>query len=663
MKYAAIVWLCLGGFFANAQTCTGGLGDPIVNITFGAGVGFGQPLAADITNMQFYLGACPSDGQYTITNAVNSNCFSGTWYNVLHDHTGDMNGYFMLINASYDPSDFYVQRVDGLCAGTTYQFAAWALNILTRNGEILPNITFKIEKTDGTTLGDTSVSIPVAAGPQWNQYGFYFTTPPGVTSVVIRMTNNAPGGLGNDLALDDITFRAAGPTIALQVAAFGSDTVSLCKNDPTVLSFTGIVGSCYSSTDYQWQQSADGGVTWSDIAGAITTDYTRTPTSTGNFLYRLKAAQTGNISSTTCSIASNPIQVVVNRLADPAVVITASDDPVCAGLPVNFIAMPQDGGKNPDFEWLVNGTNVASGSTPSFSTSGLADGAVIDCVMTSDADCAIEPTVVSNPVIIAVIPDAVTGVSITASATNVCSDSLVVFSAIPSNGGNTPSYQWKVNGVNEGVDNPDYSTSGLKNGDVVSCVMTGSQVCSFPVASDNTIAMTVYPLPVIQLPQEVIIPARSSIQLSPVITGNIVSYTWNPSVGLDDPAIASPVATPVGNTTYTLQVVSQDGCHSSASETVNVFYDLLMPGGFTPNGDGRNDIFRVPPSVPVSVIRFEVYNRWGLRVFATTNSGGGWDGTLGGKPQPAGVYVWEIEYVDPILKKAVTRGGTVTLVR
>src|ERR1700733_10691704 len=131
MKFIIIPLLIfsIGRVEAQAPTCTGGLGDPIVNITFGAGTGFGAPLAASITNMQYVATQCPEDGQYTIVHSA-VGCYSPTWLSVERDHTGDPNGYFMLVNASYQPSDFYVQTISGLCPGTSYQFAAWVLNMV-----------------------------------------------------------------------------------------------------------------------------------------------------------------------------------------------------------------------------------------------------------------------------------------------------------------------------------------------------------------------------------------------------------------------------------------------------------------------------------------------------------------------------------------------------
>jgi gliding motility-associated-like protein len=662
MKYVAIAFFLLSGYLTHAQTCTGGLGDPIVNFTFGAGPNFGPALASGITNLQYFSGSCPSDGQYAIVNGISSNCFGSTWFNVPTDHTGNGSGYFMLINASFQPNDFYVQTVTGLCEGTSYQFAAWIMNMVRIPNLILPSIHIQIEKPDGTVLGDGRGDIPQAATPTWKQYAINFTTPPGVTSVVLRMTNNAPGGNGNDLALDDITFRAAGPSIALQVAAFASDTLSVCETDTRILSFSAVVESCYPTTDHQWQQSVDGGRTWTDIPGATNTTYDRAPTPAGIYLYRLKVAQTGNINSPTCSIASNPIKVVVNKIPVPGVTITTSATQLCEGVAASFTAAPTDGGDNPLYQWMVNGAAVGA-SAISFSSSTLADEDKVSCRMTSDAVCVTDPVVVSNTIVLSVVPVAVTGVSIASSAVTICSDSLVVFMAIPSNGGSAPSYQWTVDGLAAGADNPVYSTSGLRDGDVVSCVMTGSETCSFPVVSDNSISMTVYPLPVILLTPDTIIAAGSSIRLNPLIAGDVITYQWSPSTGLDDAGLPAPLALPVITTTYTLRVDTRDGCRAFASEKVNVFYDLLMPGGFTPNGDGKNDVFRVPPSVPVTIVRFLVYNRWGVRVFAAMNSSEGWDGSWGGKPQPAGVYVWQIEYADPITKRSERKRGTVVLVR
>jgi gliding motility-associated-like protein len=253
-------------------------------------------------------------------------------------------------------------------------------------------------------------------------------------------------------------------------------------------------------------------------------------------------------------------------------------------------------------------------------------------------------------------------VNIVASANAICADSLVSFSAMAVNGGTNPGYRWMVNGLPVGGDTAVFSSRALGNGDLVSVTLTSSLACAAP-ANSNTVTMTFYPVPTIGLTPDTIIKGGTSIQLDPVITGTIANYQWTPGQALNNTMIADPIASPPGNVTYTLIVTTADGCTASAKETVDVFYDLAMPNAFTPNGDGRNDLFRIPPGIPVTAVRFEVFDRWGTRVFAGEGNDVAWNGTFGGKPQPAGSYVWMIAYYNPLVRQKVKKSGTVELIR
>ncbi len=324
----------------NAQLCQGSLGDPVVKITFGAGANPGPPLGAATTNYQYFSADCPNDGLYTVRNST-SNCFGNSWQNLTHDHTGDPNGYFMLVNASLQPNDFYVNTVSGLCPGTTFEFAAWITNVLlpsacNANG-IKPNITFSIETVDGTKLATSnSGDIPSSLSPVWKQYGFFFTTPPGISDVVIRMTNNAPGGCGNDLALDDITFRPCGPLITPFIINLNTDTAIIkCEADTTALMLGATISGGYTSPQYQWQLSTNNGVTWADIPGAVNTTYKRLPTPIGRYQYRLTVAQQGNIGLSSCRVASSALTITVN--ATP-VATAVNNGPKWAGSSITLTA-------------------------------------------------------------------------------------------------------------------------------------------------------------------------------------------------------------------------------------------------------------------------------------------------------------------------------------
>jgi gliding motility-associated-like protein len=297
---------------AATQLCSGSLGDPTVHISFGSGNNPGAPLNTGITNYNYVGTDCPNDGFYAIRNNT-SNCYSA-WHSLSGDHTGDPNGHFMLVNASYQAGDFYQTTVSGLCANTTYEFAAWIMNMIrVDNNSIKPNLTFSIEKTDGTVLQFINTGeIDWSTVPQWKQYGFYFTTAPGVHTVVLRISNNAPGGIGNDLALDDITFRPCGPQLNI-TSPSSSDTIEFCENNSSSFLLQGTVASGYADPRYQWQYSADG-INWTDIAGADALDFQRDPTGAGDYYYRLSVAESENFHLSSCRIASNKILFRVHPL-------------------------------------------------------------------------------------------------------------------------------------------------------------------------------------------------------------------------------------------------------------------------------------------------------------------------------------------------------------
>jgi gliding motility-associated-like protein len=217
-----------------------------------------------------------------------------------------------------------------------------------------------------------------------------------------------------------------------------------------------------------------------------------------------------------------------------------------------------------------------------------------------------------------------------------------------------------VNGVNAGS-GPVFADAGLRDGDRVRCIMTGSLTCSQPVSAG--VVVTVYPLPVISLDSAVVIAGGTGVRLAPVVTGDVKNWSWSPAVGLNDTAVAQPWASPESTTDYVLEVVTAEGCRSRATEVVEVYYPLQMPGGFTPNGDGRNDVFRVPAVYPVRLRYLAVFNRAGLRVFYTTDVAAGWDGRYNGVAQPAGAYVWVVLFENPVSGKVEMRKGTVVLVR
>jgi gliding motility-associated-like protein len=145
-------------------------------------------------------------------------------------------------------------------------------------------------------------------------------------------------------------------------------------------------------------------------------------------------------------------------------------------------------------------------------------------------------------------------------------------------------------------------------------------------------------------------------------------YVWSPSIGLSNTNISNPIATIMssgGSVRYKVDIYNEAGCSDSAFVSVKVFATLptvFVPNAFTPNRNGRNDFLK-PIAVGMKHIEyFRVYNRWGQMVFSAGDNRQGWDGTLSGKLQSPGIYVWAVKAID-YTGKPYTHKGTAVLIR
>ena len=173
------------------------------------------------------------------------------------DQSNDPNGYFMVINADFSPGVIYEQTIEGLCENTLYAFSADVIN-LVRTGivnHVEPNVSFLLNDVEQYTSGN------IGQTERWNTYGFTFTTDPGVTTMTLSLRNNAPGGIGNDLAIDNVTFRPCGPIAEI----LPKDIANICEDgDPIAINAT-INGNQFGEGAFQWQQSFDEGLNWENM--------------------------------------------------------------------------------------------------------------------------------------------------------------------------------------------------------------------------------------------------------------------------------------------------------------------------------------------------------------------------------------------------------------
>jgi gliding motility-associated-like protein len=118
------------------------------------------------------------------------------------------------------------------------------------------------------------------------------------------------------------------------------------------------------------------------------------------------------------------------------------------------------------------------------------------------------------------------------------------------------------------------------------------------------------------------------------------------------------------NGAYTVSI--SDSCGTAqAQKTVHFVkcdYNVYVPNAFTPNGDGKNDLFRTIFFFPPTRFNLRIFNRDGLEIFSTNDPAQGWDGSYKGIRQPAGAYIWALRYTDDSHKDH-SLTGTLVLIR
>jgi gliding motility-associated-like protein len=180
-------------------------------------------------------------------------------------------------------------------------------------------------------------------------------------------------------------------------------------------------------------------------------------------------------------------------------------------------------------------------------------------------------------------------------------------------------------------------------------------------ADSQLVRVAVHSAAIIAMPDNVNIYPGESYHIEPQT--NALYFKWFPPSGLSADNISDPYAQPEVRTRYFVTATTEHGCSVSDSIDVLVKETVIdIPNAFAPNGNGANSTFKPSKRGIAKLKSFNIFNRWGEKVFETTNIDNGWDGTFNDKPQPIGVYVYTIEAVTDS-GKAFIKQGNVTLVR
>jgi len=203
-------------------------------------------------------------------------------------------------------------------------------------------------------------------------------------------------------------------------------------------------------------------------------------------------------------------------------------------------------------------------------------------------------------------------------------------------------------------------TVNLSNNDIWSVMVYDSLQCDTSMlngvfTSVDAVA-TLIAVPNFTLGQTATLDGSSS-------TGNNMSYVWTPANYIDNPNAITTTTTPFTSTTFTLTV--QDtviGCTDSDDVYLEVGRCVPHHSGFTPNGDGVNDLWEIP-CLNAFTNRVQVFNRWGQKVFEAENYDSTWDGKNLGQDVPDATYYYVIEIDNPLYPSPTIYKGTVTIIR
>ncbi|MBV8252387.1 MAG: gliding motility-associated C-terminal domain-containing protein [Chitinophaga sp.] len=705
---------------------------------FGTGTGFGAPLPGLSSNAYKYANAAPQqNGYYSVINNPQLAKGDNTWKS-MPDHSGQPNGRMLVIGGSIVPGEFYRKTFSNICGGQQYALSFSACSVISptmfcgANTVPIPSrVRLQIADANGKILGEiTERYIPVDPNPSgtWKNYGFLFTIPPNITTIQVILLDDAPGGCGNDLAVDDIIFSTCKPIVPILVNNTPTNNYTGCVGSSIVLA-PDLRGLTFTKPVYEWQKFDKTTNTWKDIPGATGATYTLASaqfTDAGQYQVLINDNTTG-------PCVGGAISETVTLTLKTAPVLTVKDAiTVCAGSKLQLQASTTDVPtsaiwKGPDGS-NYNGLNVVVTNTAALKNTG-----DYTLTYTSSGGCTINAkttvTVRDTAVIDFSMSDTLlcTDRVLSLRATGVPADDAYTWSA----DGNstfsgqqtlTPQLTWNTPGVYaikltvvdlcivngqithsipvKAASDPGsihYSPAVCVE-DTMSIVVTNYGVASFQWRIDGNpnitgtgdhlivkwnqpgtyaIAYTitgscnpstvevpgpvaVHPLPTVMLGHDTVICNDAQLFLQPTVSADVEGFSWQ-----DGPFSAKGQFLATAPTTVKLKVRNQWGCTSTAAINLSAMHcgcDIYVPTAFTPNGDGRNDLFRPVVYCATSKYFFQVFNRWGQLIFGSHNPGEGWNGMVNGRKADIGSYVWILEYENIDHPGIIRKSGTVTLV-
>ncbi len=584
-------------------------------------------------------------GAYTVTIKDANNCINSTSVTITNVNGATVTA--TATNASCGSSNGTITAT-GTGGATPYQYSIDGINFQSSNiftGLAAGAYTVTI-KDANNCINTTSVTIASSNGATVTAISTNASC--GISNGTITATGT--GGITPyQYSIDGINFQANNIFTGLATGAYtvtikdannciNSTSVAIAGTSGTTVTATSTPASCGTNNGTitasgsggapPYQYAVNGGVFQSGnfFTGLVT----------GNYILTIKDANN----------CTNTINITVGSSSNIAV-NAGNDVRICEGASVQLEATTNA----PVYSWspvtgLSNANILNPVATPVFTTSYIITAVNGQCVK-------------SDTVLVTVLPSPLP------SAGN---DITSCFgSSIQLNGSGGSNYLWSP-------------ASGLSNARAANPVFIPSQpgVYTFTLSVTNaagctskkldTVIITILPPAKVFAGNDTSVAVNQPLQLhaEDISSSGFNSYTWSPSLGLNNAFIKNPelLLPGVGTYRYTVTAKTAAGCEASDDITIKVFIKpaLYVPNAFTPNGDGRNDVLKVIPVGIKELKYFSIYNRFGELVFTTKNLSAGWDGVYKRQKQDPNTFVWIAEAID-FSGNIITGKGVAILVR
>jgi len=377
-------------------------------------------------------------------------------------------------------------------------------------GQLVPGANGQTLRHDGnyweasSTLYNSGTNIGVGTGtPDASAIIDISSTTKGAliprltTSEQNAIASPATGLIIYNTDCNTINFNAGTPSVPDWVTISSSNAVpasviitatpagAVCQGSS--VTYSAIITNGGTSPTYQWYKNSIA------ITNETGITFINTTPTNGDIIH---CVITSNAPCVTGSPAtSNSIAEIVNPTLFATVNISVTPSgAVCPGDNVSFTATPANGGSNPSYQWKKNGADISGATSATYASTSLANGDEITCVMTSNLNCVTGSPATSNVITLTVNTVNAASVAISANPSGItCPGDNILFTATPTHGGASPTYQWKLNGSNiSGATGTTYSSNALANGDEISCVMTSNLPCvTGSPATSNTLTISI----------------------------------------------------------------------------------------------------------------------------------------------------------------------------